>query len=102
MESHPLETVSPKFSFQVVSKHKDPLSRQLKEAVCIKEEGALNRRNEYQLNELVRLEPSSFIWDELQLDKESKRSNYERENKTKNFIDVMIQVNNYCKKNLTL
>ena len=44
MREHSTETVEPEFKFTIVSAHKDALSRQIKEAVLIKDIGNLNMK----------------------------------------------------------
>ena len=56
--SHGTETECPQFEFEVVATLSDPLQRQLAEALLILDHGTLNRRQEYNLNDLCRLEPN--------------------------------------------
>ena len=61
--SHGTTTVAPKFSFHKVISHIDPLSRQLKEAILIRDEGNMNRKDEFSNNEIIRLESNGYTWD---------------------------------------
>ena len=92
MEAHALEPYPPEISFQVFSKHGDPLSRQLMEAVSIRDKGNLNRKNEFSVNELVKLLPSKYTWDADKEDNINKKSAVERDSKLKCFVQVMSNV----------
>ena len=50
MSSHP-----PQFKFKVLDSFKDPLSRQLREALEIMNAGNLNQKTEFKINDLCRL-----------------------------------------------
>ena len=89
LENHPLETEPPVFKFKNLSKHGDPLSRQVREAVCIREMGNLNRRNEFSGNELIKLQTSCYAWDEGMTDKKLKKEKEIKDTNLKSFIDVM-------------
>ena len=52
MTAHGLCTSTPKFKFKVLSNHTDPLGRQVREAIQIKQVGSLNRKDEFQINDL--------------------------------------------------
>ena len=60
---------APAFKFEILSYHKDALSRHLREAYIINEQGKLNRKTEYSSNELIRLKSTTYSWDEEQLKK---------------------------------
>ena len=75
------------FKFKVLSSHKDPLSRQIREAVTIREQGNLNKRNEYSLNELIKLECTSYAWEEARKEKTRKREEASWDNKFDSFSD---------------
>ena len=92
MDEHATEGAPPKFSFKLASKHNDPLSRQLMEAVSIREKGNLNRRNEFSLNEIVKLQPSVNVWEEAVMDQQNKKSLADREQKINCFTSVMLNV----------
>ena len=57
LTQHGTETTPPDFKFEVVVKYNDPMRRQLAEALLILNKGDLNRRNEYNSNEVCRLAP---------------------------------------------
>ena len=63
MMSHGTENVCPDFSFKTLETLPDPLQRQLAEALHIQERGGLNRRAEYNMNNLCRLEPNFTDWE---------------------------------------
>ena len=94
MDCHPLMTTPPDFKFKILSQHKDALSRQIREAVCIKEWGTMNRKNEFALNELIQLESSCYSWDKASQDKKDKHSEVERDIKLNDFVNVMKKVTN--------
>ena len=56
MESHEKSLSPPVFRFKIIDKFSDALSRQLSEALWIIEEGGLNKRHEFKINELCRLD----------------------------------------------
>ena len=97
MESHHLDTSPPVFKFKTVSQHKDALSRQIKEAVCIREFGDLNKKNEYALNELIQLESTRYTWDQAVLDKQNNKVKSETDTKVNDFVKVMENVLNIKK-----
>ena len=74
-DKHGTSMSPPAFCFKALRGFKDCLSRQLYKALSIKEQGRLNRKQEYITNELVKLEASLYSW-------EADRQN-EEENKSK-------------------
>ena len=94
MECHSLSPVPPAFTFKIVSKHKDALSRQIKEAVLIKSRGNMNKKCEFASNEIIRLVSKNYSWDESVADKERRRVEKEYEEKLDNFVYVMRNVYN--------
>ena len=96
MTEHPLETTPPRFSFKTVSVHKDALSRQVREAIVIRDRGKLNRKNEYALNEIIRLESANYAWDEAERLRVEKKKQLEHESMLKNFINVMNDIRIKC------
>ena len=56
--------VEPEFKFTIISAHKDSLSRQIKEAVLIKDIGNLNLKQEFGNNEIIRIAPTTYLWEE--------------------------------------
>ena len=73
LQQHPLGAEQSLFKFKNLSKHSDPLSRQVWEAVCIREMGNLNRGNEFSGKELIRLKSSCYAWGEEMFDKKEKK-----------------------------
>ena len=55
MESHGMSSHPPQFKFKVLDSFKDPLSRQLREALEIMNAGNLNQKTEFKINDLCRL-----------------------------------------------
>ena len=53
---HGTQVLPPRFKFAVVSSHKDALTRQLMEAILIRKGGKLNKRIEYNSNEIIKME----------------------------------------------
>ena len=60
MDHHSTDTIRPEFKFEVVSQYPDPLRRQLAEALEIMDTGNLNKRLEFNSNELCRMESKLF------------------------------------------
>ena len=97
MECHSVDTIPPKFKFRIISQHKEALTRQIREAVCIREMGSLNKKNEFALNELIRMESSIYSWDQAAADKDLKKSEALRDIHLSDFINVMAKINsNKC------
>ena len=96
MEKHPLDTSPPSFEYKVLSVHRDPLSRQLREAVIIGKRGLLNKKNEFGLNELIRLDAPVYSWDQQQTEILQRKARSEHENKICDFVTVMLNVSKKC------
>ena len=92
METHPLMTSLPKFVFKVRSKHQDPLTRQIREAVNIRHEGKLNRKNEFSINELIKLETSKYSWEEVEQRREEQKTEDLHQLHLKDFVNVMYNI----------
>ena len=58
MNEHSSSTTPPVFTFKVLCKHSEALSRQVKEALVILQKGKLNKRNEFSINEIITMESS--------------------------------------------
>ena len=84
-----------RFQFKVSSKHRDSLSRQVCEALQIKDQGNLNRRNEFSINEIIKLESSRYSWDAAEQIRVDKRESDNGEKCLKNFVDVMYSVSHF-------
>ena len=69
-----------------MGKFKDPLSRQVREALTIKERGNLNKRNEFALNEIINMEPSRYAWQEAENIKRCQREQQVNEQCKKDFM----------------
>ena len=55
-DKHQTSEVCPEFEFKVVKKFKDALTRQITEAILILDLGGLNRKCEFRINEICRME----------------------------------------------
>ena len=89
MDKHYLDTQPPKFKFDVLSSFKDPLSRQLCDAMNIVQSGNLNKKSKYNTNDLCRLVTSISDKDsEVQVEVD-KQERAEKETKLCNFVSVM-------------
>ena len=73
MEHHGSSSACPTFKFRVIGSFKDPLRRQLLEAIKITYSGTLNKRNEHGHNEICRLLPSKSQREEEQMVEKSRR-----------------------------
>ena len=94
MTSHGMDPQPPTFEFKVLSKHKDALTRQIREAILIRNRGNLNKRDEFALNEIIKMESSRYIWDELQTGKANRQEEEMKDKCFKNFVEVMKNVKN--------
>ena len=84
-----------RFQFKDSSKHRDSLSCQVREALQIKDQGNLNRRNEFSINEIIKLESSRYSWDAAEQIRVDKRESDNGEKCLKNFVDVMYSVSHF-------
>ena len=89
MNFHSLETVCPKFKYEIIAQYNDPLRRQLNEAINIMHLGGLNRKMEFGKNELCRLEPAKGEFDRENLFQAELRERKVFKAKMENFISVM-------------
>ena len=92
MEYHSLSPVPPTFKFKKITSHGDPLTRQLMEATIIRGKGTLNRKTEYALNELIRLETTKYTWEQDQEEFHNGVMRNKFEDNMLNFITVMKNV----------
>ena len=99
MEKHHLDTSPPGFKFSVLSSHRDPLSRQLREAILIGKQGDLNKKNEFGLNELIRLDAPHYSWDKAERDRLQRKEKLEHDIKICDFTAVMLNVKE-CDRNV--
>ena len=89
MDIHSTDTSPPNFSFKVIGVFSDPLSRQLSEAVNIMHTGNLNKKTEFQINDLYRMVSEQ---DNFTQQKESEKKKHEKavfDAKMANFVSVM-------------
>ena len=91
-QTHGTQAMPPTFSYSIVSQHSDALSRQIKEALLIKEQGKLNKKLEYSSNELIRTESYKYSWEEERDRQREVRDRNQRNSDTKAFIDVISNV----------
>ena len=98
MEAHGTDTIAPTFEFKVLGCHSDAFSRQLSEAIYIRLKGNLNRKNEFISNELIRLESSSYSWEQARGDKLKVKRDRDYEERLSSFIYVMKNVSNLSNK----
>ena len=96
-DKHGTDVVCPVFRFKIVRAYGDALRRQIHEAVLIQERGTLNRKSEFNMNELCGL-VSSKPWKsaEDELIKES-RDRADHKKKMYNFVTVMESIQNVSK-----
>ena len=93
MEHHGLDTICPEFKFEIVSTYPDPLRRQLSEALNIQDRGTMNRKLEYNKNEICRLEATMKTKDQEKLWREEFDNRKLLREKLNNFCNVMSTVN---------
>ena len=99
MLQHGTQMLPPNFSFKLVGKYGDCLSRQLSEALYIEEFGNLNRKSEYTNNHISRLEAGLSDREKCRM---REQEAYERANfisNITNFANVIRSVRN--KNNIT-
>ena len=96
MNYHSTEAIAPDFEFNVVSSHRDPLSRQVKEAVLISNKGKLNKKKEFAINEILRMEAGNYSWEMDQEHHNSRIKEQTLESNIRNFINVMSNVKYNC------
>ena len=92
MSKHGHQMCPPEYKFKILGCYRDPLSRQIAEAVFIEERGKLNKRSEFGINHLPRLE---FTKSEKERDATLEREAYERANLLSNlscFKSVILNV----------
>ena len=56
MKSHGLNMIPPRYTFKILGTYTDCLSRQIAGAIHIEDKGILNRRSEFGVNHLPKLE----------------------------------------------
>ena len=94
MDKHGTETTCPPFKFEIVGAYSDPLRRQLMEALLIMEQGTLNGKNEFGINEIHVLQCAlSQREQEDQLRAELEKRQKDK-NLLQNFVDVMSNIYN--------
>ena len=80
-ETHKDDAHCPEFKFKVMGQFKDALTRQLTEAINILDSGGLNRKTEFRINEVCRLEAKP---PEKEVERERKARDIEKEEVEKN------------------
>ena len=98
MHTHGLEVECPEFKFEIIGAYSDALRRQIGEAVNIIDKGTLNRKNEFNSNELCRLEPTVTTWTSEEHWRQDLEQRRIKKEKLKNFSDVMINIKKLCNK----
>ena len=91
-ECHGVETVCPEFKFKVATTFKDPLRRQIYEAVLIMEKGSLNRKHEFNLNELCSLVSNKHKPEREEEMMKEVTTKADTKMKMKNFVEIMSNV----------
>ena len=81
----------PEFTFKVLGQYRDALTRQITEAVCIMENGSLNKRNEFRLNEICRIGSKVSEKDSEKQRKSRIENRAREENKIIEFIEKVKQ-----------
>ena len=89
MEQHPTQIVSPQFKFEIIGAYNDPLRRQLSEAIHILEQGTLNSKHEFGVNEIYQLQCLGSSRDQESYLREELEKRQCDKIKLQNFIDVM-------------
>ena len=90
---HPGEDVQPPFRFEIVSQHKDCLSRQLKEAVRIRNRpGTLNSKGEFGACTIPRMVIEQGEYERKKRDIEEKRVNEDEDTKWHTFRKRMDEI----------
>ena len=107
MLAHGSEAKPPDFEFKIIRRFKDPLSRQIMEAIVIQERGTLNQKNEFGANFLCRLVPAGSAWEEEKEQADTERERKRIESNIKEFVSVMSNVyeinkSETCPTNLSL
>ena len=93
MLEHSTQVTPPKFEFEVLECFKDALRRQIAEAVHIWTKGDLNRKNEFNANEICRMQPLVTSEDQEILIKRETLEKVEFERKFTDFVQVMSSIN---------
>ena len=95
MLEHGSDTVPPQFSFSIVKTFKEPLSRQIMEAIMILNTGTLNLKNEFGANHICRLESKRAGWDDERERKKQELADSKIESDLKEFVKIMSSVYNH-------
>ena len=98
MAEHGTMAEPPSFTFKTLATHKDALSRQLHEAILIRNKGDLNRKYEFASNEIIRMESKGYTWDEDNNHRSRQREELKLKSSVESFIAVMKIVQNGCNK----
>ena len=99
MLCHGDSMIPPEFDFKIISCHRDSFSRQLSEALLIEEEGILNKRAEYGVNHLYRLQSNMPEWELNKLKEREAKDRANLVSNLQNFINVITNVKYKCANN---
>ena len=94
MESHGLSPNPPHFEFNMVKRFKEPMGRQIHEALLILQSGTLNLKNEFGSNHICRLVAAKTDWEEDNDRQKTEKERKKIDSALKNFVNVMSLVNN--------
>ena len=89
MKHHGTSISPPNFTFKVIKTFKEPMSRQIVEALLILEKGTLNLKSEFGTNHLCRLQATQTEWEVERERKDADRVKKETDEELKRFINVM-------------
>ena len=97
MMFHGTHAIPPRFVFKILKKYRDPLSRQIGEALYIMERGILNSKLEFGVNELCSIETSQPQGDLLEAFERDKQLRAKTDGDIKQFVYVMNNVKSAIK-----
>ena len=97
MNKHKDDLICPEFKFKVVGQFKDALTRQITEAIYIMESGSLNKKCEFRINTLCRLEANISVKDQEKKRKERIDRQALEDKEIKIFIERLKTKTSQCK-----
>ena len=68
------------------------MSRQLQKAIMIDKKGVLNKKNEFGINEIIRLDAPSYSWDRAEQETLLRKQKCEHGMKMNKFVSLMSNV----------
>ena len=92
MNSHGTDIIRPEFKFEIVTCYKDPMRRQLAEALLILEKGELNKKNEINSNEVCRLAPKQTVSEIVKVGKDELSDRLDFDMRFRDFVNVMSRI----------